>query len=172
MSRNLIFFRNTIKKAIECSSSNQVRYSSFQSSHKVRPLEEYPEVQVVKDPKLWKFVEDILPQATVPKLVKKAEYPTTWQPPKESTTEKDYFVARTKNHMIPVYLQVSHRGLRRITSIRKIQGNLWTLEKQVSELVKKSGKRYAGRVNEMSGILHIHGDHVVAIRNFLMEKGF
>lgn len=149
-----------------------MRYSSFQSSHKVRPLEEYPDVEVVKDPKLWKFVEDILPQSMVPKLIPKAEYPTTWQPPKQDRPDGDYFVARTKNHMIPVYLDTSHRGTRRITTIRKIQGNLWTLEKEICELVKKNGRRYAGRVNEMSGILTVHGDHVVTVRKFLMEKGF
>lgn len=135
-------------------------------------MEEYPEVKVVKDPKIWKYVQDVLPQKVVPPLTPKSEYPTTWQPPKHSEINVDYFVSRTKNHMIPVYLEQSHRGLRRITVIRKIQGNLWSLEKEIAELVKKSGKRYASRINEMSGILYVHGDHVVNIRNFLMEKGF
>lgn len=190
MFRNIYSLRKSIKTALGNISSvslsiansfplityefcqNQVRNSSFQSSHKVRPLEEYPEVKVVKDPKLWKFVEDILPLSAIPKLTPKTEYPTTWQPPKQVRPDVDYLVARTKNHMIPVYLQTTHRGLRRVTLIRRIQGNMWNLEKEICEVVKSTGKRYAGRVNEMSGILRVHGDHVVTIRNFLIGKGF
>uniref|UniRef100_T1GHA9 Uncharacterized protein n=1 Tax=Megaselia scalaris TaxID=36166 RepID=T1GHA9_MEGSC len=41
---------------------NQVRLSSYLSSPKTRELEEYPEVKVVKDPKIWKYVQDVLPQ--------------------------------------------------------------------------------------------------------------
>lgn len=37
-----------------------------------------------------------------------------------------YFVARTKNHMVPVYLRLEEvRGIRKVTIIRHIEGDIW-----------------------------------------------
>ena len=149
-----------------------MRHGSFRASNDVRDISEYPEVKIVKDPEIWKFVEQVLPYKAIPALTPKDEYPTTWQPPKGTSNDCPYFVRRTKNHMVPVYMERTFRGQRRVTVIRKIQGDIWTLEKEVQKLVLQKTKRYSSRVNEMSGQLEVHGDHVLEIRNYLMEKGF
>ncbi|XP_017466957.1 PREDICTED: probable 39S ribosomal protein L49, mitochondrial [Rhagoletis zephyria] len=152
-----------------------VRCSSFLSSRKVAPREEYPEIEIIHNAPEWKYVERLLPQKTVPKPIQKAVYPSGWKPQIASANpDLKYFVARTKNHMVPVYLQTSFRGQRRITVIRRIQGDIWELERELRVVVEKArdGKLCASRVNEMSGQIHFHGDYVDVVREYLKEKGF
>lgn len=148
--------------------------SSFRSSREVQELDKYPEVEVVANPPEWHFVERLLPPATVPQPEKKPEYPSGWRPQKEDGSQTGYFVARTKNHMVPVYLHTRFRGQRRITVVRRVQGDIWSLEKDLRAVVEQSrnGKLCATRVNELSGQIHIHGDHVDILRDYLKEKGF
>nr|AAL68288.1 RE35556p [Drosophila melanogaster] len=84
--------------------------SSFRSSREVQELDKYPEVEVVANPPEWRFVERLLPAKTVPQPVEKPKYPSGWQPQKEDGSELGYHVARTKNHMVPVYLHTRFRG--------------------------------------------------------------
>lgn len=155
--------------------SGFVRYSNYLSSPPVGPREKYPEVEIVHDAPEWKYVERLLPQKTIPNPVEKAEYSSGWKP-QTATTLPDlkYFVARTKNHMVPVYLHTTFRGQRRITVIRRVQGDIWELERELRVVVEKTrnGKLCASRVNEMSGQIHFHGDYVDVIREHLKEKGF
>lgn len=145
------------------------------SSPPVRPLDEYPEVEVVHNPPEWKYVERLLPQEIIPKPAQKAEYPSGWQyPTANSAKDLKYSVLRTKNHMVPVYLHTRFRGQRRITVVRRIEGDIWALEKDLRAVVEKArgGRLCASRVNEMSGQIHFHGDYVDQIREYLKQKGF
>ncbi|KAH8343260.1 hypothetical protein KR059_007643 [Drosophila kikkawai] len=148
--------------------------SSFRSSREVQELDQYPDVEVVANPPEWRFVERLLPPATVPQPEMKQEYPSGWRPQKEDGSKSGYYVARTKNHMVPVYLHTRFRGQRRITVVRRVQGDIWSLEKDLRAVVEQSrnGKLCATRVNELSGQIHIHGDHVDILRGYLKEKGF
>ncbi|KAH8314000.1 hypothetical protein KR067_012363 [Drosophila pandora] len=148
--------------------------SSFRSSRQVQELEKYPEVEVVANPPEWRFVERLLPPETVPQPVAQKDYPSGWRPQTEDGSKAGYYVARTKNHMVPVYLQTRFRGQRRITVVRRVQGDIWALEKDLRSVVEKSrnGKLCATRVNELSGQIHIHGDHVDILRDYLKERGF
>ncbi|KAH8420589.1 hypothetical protein KR009_011706, partial [Drosophila setifemur] len=148
--------------------------SSFRSSRPVQDLDKYPEVEVHKQPPEWRFVERLLPPTTVPKPVEKKDYPSGWRPQTEDGSEAGYYVSRTKNHMVPVYLQTKFRGQRRITVVRHIQGDIWQLEKDLRAVVEqaRNGKLCATRVNELSGQIHIHGDHVDVVREHLKERGF
>ncbi|XP_062141562.1 large ribosomal subunit protein mL49 [Drosophila sulfurigaster albostrigata] len=149
-------------------------FSSFRSSRQVQPLEQYPEVEVVHNPPEWKYVERLLPPQTVPQPVAKADYPSGWKPQTADGNSDGYFVARTKNHMVPVYLHTRHRGQRRITIVRRIQGDIWRLEREVRDVVERArnGKLCATRVNELSGQIHVHGDYVDVLREHLKSKGF
>ncbi|XP_004525024.1 probable 39S ribosomal protein L49, mitochondrial [Ceratitis capitata] len=152
-----------------------VRQSSYLSSPPVAPREEYPEVEIVQNAPEWKYVERLMPQKIIPKPIEKPEYPSGWKPQTAaSLPDLKYFVARTKNHMVPVYLHTTFRGQRRITVIRRIQGDIWELERELRVVVEKArnGKLCASRVNEMSGQIHFHGDYVDVIREYLKEKGF
>lgn len=124
---------------------------------------------MLKNPPEWKFVERILRKPQVPEPQPKLEYPSGWQP--QTNFDSSYFVARTKNHMHPVYLNTYFRGLRRITKLRKIQGDIWLLERELRECIEaRVGKKIATRVNELSGQIWIKGDYVTIVNEFLLKK--
>lgn len=163
------FFQQSL---LPCTSivSPSVRYSSFRSSNLVEPIDEYPQVEVLRNPPEWKYVERILRRPQVPEPQPKSEYPSGWQP--QSNLNNPYYVARTKNHMVPAYLNTYFRGLRRVTKLRKIQGDIWLLERELRDCIEKRiGKKIATRVNELSGQIWIKGDYVTIVNDFLMEKG-
>lgn len=75
--------------------------------------------------------------------------------------------------MIPVYLEISYRGMRRLTVIRKINGNIWELESQLKKyLGDKTGKAIGVRVNELIGEIKFRGDYVSLVKDWLDKKGF
>lgn len=150
--------------------SPSIRYSSFRSSNQVEPIEEYPQVEVLKNPPEWEYVEQILRKPLVPEPQPKSEYPSGWRP--QTNLSNPYYVARTKNHMIPVYLNRFFRGTRRITELRKIQGDIWLLERELRDCIEtRIGRKIASRVNELSGQITFKGDYVTIINDFLMKKG-
>lgn len=125
---------------------------------------------MLKNPPEWKYVERILRKPLVPVPEPKSEYPSGWQP--QTNIDHPYYVARTKNHMIPVYMVTYYRGMRRITRLRKIQGDIWLLERELRECIEKRiGKKIASRVNELSGQILFKGDCLTIIQEFLMKKG-
>ncbi|TDG40120.1 hypothetical protein AWZ03_013456 [Drosophila navojoa] len=163
-----------LKQLVRSLHTDCARLSSFRSSREVQPLEQYPEVEVLHNPPEWKYVERLLPPRTVPQPVAKPAYPSGWKPQTATGQESGYFVARTKNHMLPVYLNTRFRGQRRLTIVRLIQGDIWALERDLRQVVEQSrnGKLCATRVNELSGQIHIHGDYVDLLREHLKSKGF
>lgn len=154
------------------SSLNGIRHSSFRSSQPVADLSEYPEVEIVKNPIEWKFVENLLPNLIIPEPKEKSEYPSGWKP-QNFNPKSEYFIGRTRNHMMPVYLFINHRGMRRLTKIRRIQGDIWKLESELKIVIEKQfGKKIISRVNEMSGQIAFKGDFVGIVNKYLTEKGF
>lgn len=128
--------------------------------------------EITRDPEEWKHVENILPPLLVPDPVKKAEYPSGWQPPTENLSEKPYYVERTKNHMMPVYMRIQLRGQRRHTFVKKIKGDIWLLHAELKEFLQKQQiAPIRSQVNEFAGFICIHGDHVNAIKYYLTKKG-
>jgi len=51
-------------------------------------------------------------------------------------TDYPYFIERTKNYMRPVYLTRNSKGTKRITKITKIQGDIWTLERDMKRYIE------------------------------------
>ncbi|XP_030567494.1 probable 39S ribosomal protein L49, mitochondrial [Drosophila novamexicana] len=165
---------NSLTQLVRSLHTQPASLSSFRSSRELQPLEQYPEVEIVHNPPEWKFVERLLPPATVPQPIAKPAYPSGWQPPKSDGLASGYFVARTKNHMVPVYLHTRYRGQRRLTVVRRVHGDIWALERELRALVERArnGKLCATRVNELSGQIHIHGDYVDLLRTHLKQLGF
>lgn len=149
------------------------RKSSFRSSSAVGDVAtEHPQVEIVRNPAEWKHVEAILAPALVPKPLVREEYPSGWRPQTPEASTLQYFVPRTKNHMIPVYLCTYFRGQRRLTKLRRIQGDIWLLEQELHKTIEKRiGKEIVTRVNEMTGQIWFKGDYVNIIKDFLMAKG-
>uniref|UniRef100_A0A2M4C0P0 Large ribosomal subunit protein mL49 n=1 Tax=Anopheles marajoara TaxID=58244 RepID=A0A2M4C0P0_9DIPT len=148
-----------------------IRLSSFRSSEPVGDITQFPEVEVVRNPPEWKYVERILAPRTVPRPSPKESYPSGWKPANPQPGLK-YTVLRTKNHMLPVYLQRAFRGQRRITVIRRVEGDIWLLEAELRYLIEKQLNRpIITRVNEMTGQIAFKGDHVAVVEKFLLDKG-
>lgn len=152
----------------------QYRYSSYQNSKRVGNREEYTsKFEVTRSPEDWKYVERLLAPRVVPNPGQKESYPSNWKPPSDAARNEPYFVPRNRNHMIPVYLNSSHRGMRKITEITKIQGDIFQLENELKHHLKTTvGRPVATQVNELVGYIHVKGDHVNVIKEFLMQKGF
>lgn len=150
-----------------------IRHSSFRSSEPLKDIEaNHPQVEIVRNPPEWKFVEAILAKQIVPTPTPKSAYPSGWQPQVNAVTEMPYFVPRTKNHMHPVYLTRTFRGMRRITKLRRVQGDIWQLEKELHATIEKRiGKDIVTRVNEMSGQIWFRGDFVNIVKEYLIAKG-
>nr|CAI5841479.1 unnamed protein product [Callosobruchus analis] len=150
-----------------------VKPSSYKSSQFFEDYDVKTKYEVTKDPVDWSYVERALPPTVVPEPLKKDKYPSGWKPQAEDLTRLPYFIERTKNHMIPVYLRSDRRGTKKTTYIRKIQGDIFKLHKEVVEFLQK-GSFYPIRsqVNEFTGIIQISGDYVNAVKYWLEQRHF
>lgn len=132
-----------------------------------------PEVEILKNPPEWKFVEQILPKLTVPVPTPKPEYSSGWAPQKSEAFKQPYFIKRTRNHMIPVFLQIGFRGQRKQTLVRNIKGDIWHCHQELMDYIKYyMAKDERSRVNEFTQQIKIHGDYVNLIKDYLQSKGF
>lgn len=75
--------------------------------------------------------------------------------------------------MQPVYLMISHRGMKKVTRMSKIQGDIWTLEQDLRQyLEKRMRRKMASRIHEVAGTITLKGDYVNRVKNWLNIKGF
>ena len=75
-------------------------------------------------------------------------------------------------HNIPVYKDITH-GNRQMTMIRKVEGNIWALQKDVKEFLSPQlGRTSITQVNEVTGTLRIKGYFEEQLKAWLLEKGF
>lgn len=76
--------------------------------------------------------------------------------------------------MHPVYLTLSKRGMRKLTYIRRIQGDIWKLESDLKKHLEQFKKRniVSSRINELAGVVVFRGDFVSIVKKWLEEKGF
>ncbi|XP_055609234.1 probable 39S ribosomal protein L49, mitochondrial [Uranotaenia lowii] len=148
-----------------------IRNASFRSSEPVGDLTQFPEVEIVKNPSEWRFVERLIAPRVVPVPLEQKEYPSGWKPPSPKPDLK-YHVNRTKNFMLPVYLKRTFRGQRILTAVRRIEGDIWQLEAELRYLIeKKFNKPIVTRINEMNGQIELKGDYVTIVEEYLLSKG-
>ncbi|XP_022664542.1 probable 39S ribosomal protein L49, mitochondrial [Varroa destructor] len=132
--------------------------------------------EVVDDPEVWKYVERILPQRTIPPSPKE-EGASGWKPARltrEEARNLPYFVARTKNHMLPVYLKEEVRGPRYITYVCKVHGDPWALRNELKLYLDElfPQQHIVTKVNELTQKVGFKGKFVNEITEFLLKKGF
>lgn len=133
---------------------------------------EYP--SFVESVDEYHFVERLLPPASIPKPPKHEHYPTPsgWQPPRDPAPSLPYFVRRSRMHNIPVYRDITH-GNRQMTVIRKVEGDIWALQKDVEDFLSPLlGKTPVTQVNEVTGTLRVKGYFDQQLKAWLLEKGF
>lgn len=155
---------------LQVSSKN---YSNYAHSPFVKKIKEQYEFEIVKNPPEWAYVERLMPFETIPEVTPKEAYPSGWIPPKEEAKNLPYFIARTRNNQLPIYLNISYRGMRKISKIKKIEGDIWLLNDLIKEHLKKTQKRYVEtRVHELARFIEVKGDFVTTLCDWAYAQGF
>ncbi|XP_066466458.1 large ribosomal subunit protein mL49 [Tiliqua scincoides] len=134
---------------------------------------------VVESTEEFRLVERLVPPTRVPAPPRHSSYPTPsgWRAPRDSVLSDPppacpYFVRRSRMHNVPVYTDITH-GCRKMTVIRKIEGDIWALENDVKEfLTQLSGKTPPTQVNEVACSIRIKGYFDQELKMWLMDKGF
>ncbi|VVC99488.1 unnamed protein product [Leptidea sinapis] len=141
------------------------KYSNYAHSPLVKHIKEQYEFEVVKKPPEWTYVQRLLPFDTIPQVTPKESYPSGWIPPKDEAKNLPFFIERTRNHELPIYLDITFRGMRKVSAIRKIEGDIWLMNDEVKEYLKNKYCRYVEtRVHELGGFIEVKGDFVNALR--------
>ncbi|XP_070162790.1 large ribosomal subunit protein mL49 [Polyergus mexicanus] len=152
----------------------QRRWSSYKSSPTYTKPSNYTKYKITKDPDEWKYVERVLRYKIVPKPpTGDVELPSGYKPPCASPTDYSYFIERTRNYMQPVYMNRSNRGIKITTKLSKIQGDIWTLDRDIKEYLKKcKGRAPPSQIHEFAGVIKFKGDWVNRIKDWMNIKGF
>ncbi len=150
------------------------KLSSFRTSEKFENIDAHPRVEVIKNPPEWKYIEELLGPKTIPAPVPKEEYPSGWQPQDPAKYKKlPYYIRRSRSHMLPIYLHTKYQGMRRLTIIRHIEGDIWRAQKDFEAFIKTriGNNPVYVYVNEMNGQIKIKGDYVTLLRKFFYSNG-
>uniref|UniRef100_A0A1A8G6U1 Large ribosomal subunit protein mL49 n=1 Tax=Nothobranchius korthausae TaxID=1143690 RepID=A0A1A8G6U1_9TELE len=128
---------------------------------------------VVESTEEYAFVERLIPPSRVPAPPKHVgAAPSGWIPPAESPPDLPYMIRRSRMHNIPVYTNLTH-GNRKMTLVRKVEGDIWALEKHVKEYLKEvTGKELPTQVNEVTMTLKVKGHYDLELKDWLASKGF
>ncbi|XP_056631978.1 probable 39S ribosomal protein L49, mitochondrial [Diorhabda sublineata] len=174
MSVRYTFINILRKPSIIFNKYIQVRNGSYTASPFLEDVGEITtKFEKINDPNEWKYVERALPPSIIPEPISKDRSASGWKPQGENLKDKAYFIQRTKNHMLPVYLKISQGGLKRHTIIKKIQGDINVLEKELLEFLQpESFKPIRSQVNEFVGYIRINGDFVNATKYFFEKRNF
>jgi large subunit ribosomal protein L49 len=150
------------------------KFGRFQSSEFFQGIDHHPDVEIIKNPPEWKYVEDLISKKLIPQPENESEYSSGLQP-QDPQRYKDlsYYVKRTRNHMLPVYLPITHRASRRITFIKNIEGDIWKFEQECIDLIKSKNNKNPqySQINEMNRTIKIKGDYATLIQKYLYTKG-
>ncbi|XP_059190205.1 mitochondrial ribosomal protein L49 [Centropristis striata] len=121
----------------------------------------------------YAFVERLIPPSRVPAPPEHAgPTPSGWTPPAASPPSLPYMIRRSRMHNIPVYSDLTH-GSRKTTLIRKVEGDIWALEQDVKQFLKKrTGKELPTQVNEVTMTLTVKGHFHEELKEWLTSKGF
>ncbi|KAM8829742.1 large ribosomal subunit protein mL49 [Synchiropus picturatus] len=128
---------------------------------------------IVESTEEYKFVERLIPASRVPDPPRHTgPTPSGWTPPADSPPDLPYMIRRSRMHNIPVYTDLTH-GNRWMTLVRKVEGDIWALEKDVREFLRDvTGKELPTQVNEVTMTLKVKGQYDKELKQWLSEKGF
>uniref|UniRef100_A0A8C8HT36 Large ribosomal subunit protein mL49 n=1 Tax=Oncorhynchus tshawytscha TaxID=74940 RepID=A0A8C8HT36_ONCTS len=114
-------------------------------------------IGILQSTEEYKFVERLIPPSRVPIPPKHdGPSPSGWTPPSELPPALPYMIRRSRMHNVPVYTDLTH-GSRKTTLVRKVEGDIWALEKDV---------------NEVTMTLRVKGHFDTELKEWLVEKGF
>ncbi|XP_051541877.1 mitochondrial ribosomal protein L49 [Myxocyprinus asiaticus] len=121
----------------------------------------------------YKFVERLIPPTRIPTPPKHdGTAPSGWIPPSDSPPSLPYMIRRSRMHNVPVYSDIKH-GSQHSTLLRKVEGDIWALNKDVKEfLLGLTGRELPTQVNEVTGTIRIKGQFEKELKDWLLKKGF
>ncbi|XP_077368077.1 large ribosomal subunit protein mL49 [Festucalex cinctus] len=121
----------------------------------------------------YHFVERLIPPSRVPSPPKHSgPTPSGWVPPAETPPSLPYMIRRSRMHNIPVYTDLTH-GNRKMTLVRKVEGDIWALENDVKRYLKDvTGDELPTQVNEVTMTLKVKGHFEKELKEWLASKGF
>ncbi|XP_017344476.1 mitochondrial ribosomal protein L49 [Ictalurus punctatus] len=119
------------------------------------------------------FVERLIPPTRVPPPPKHTgPAPSGWTPPSETPPSLPYMIRRSRMHNIPVYSDIKH-GNQKSTIVRKVEGDIWALNKDVKEhLQQLTGRELPTTVNEVTMSIRIKGQFDTELKEWLLKLGF
>ncbi|KAJ8405164.1 hypothetical protein AAFF_G00321550 [Aldrovandia affinis] len=128
---------------------------------------------IVESTEEYKYVERLIPPIQIPTPPKHdGPAPSGWTPPSAVPPALPYMIRRSRMHNVPVYTDIT-RSNRMTTLLRKVEGDIWALEKDVKEhLCQKTGKVPPTQVNEVTRTIRIKGDFDKELKEWLIKKGF
>lgn len=118
-------------------------------------------------------MERLIPPTRVPAPPAHAAVtPSGWRPPAASPPPLPYMVRRSRMHNVPVYSDLTH-GNRNMTLIRKVEGDIWALERDVKRhLMEATGRDHPTQVNEVTMTLKVKGRVHEELKSWLLSRGF
>lgn len=143
--------------------------------------EEYTRVRNITTPELWEHVENLARTKVNPEIRRrKADEPieptpSGWVPPPEQPPDLPYFIARTRNHLLPVYYYLHSDPNECSTILKRITGDLWKLEEDLRghlEGLLSNKRRILTSVHETDGRILFRGRHLHEVVNWLHQNGF
>lgn len=124
----------------------------------------------------WAYVERLLPPKSIPKPTAKPGevMPSGWVAPSAQLGDHPYFVHRSPSHLLPVYIQHAPIQTRYITSLHHIEGDIFALAEELKAYIhaERQPRLINMRVHEPHQKIHIKGQYVAEVREFLLKKGF
>ncbi|VDN60129.1 unnamed protein product [Dracunculus medinensis] len=131
----------------------------------------------------WKYVERLLSHKIIPDIPLHSKYPTAsgWRPPKPATG-LPYYIARLRNHMLPLFLETRRDNLNFQTMdyeavdlvvVKRIHGDVFACEQDLKKWLEKQIKHpVATNVDELKGVIKIKGADRSLVEKCLYEFGF
>ncbi|XP_031589806.1 39S ribosomal protein L49, mitochondrial-like [Oreochromis aureus] len=128
---------------------------------------------IIESTEEYKYVERLIPPSRIPTPPKHTgPTPSGWIPPADSPPPLPYTIRRSRMHNIPIYTDVTNSN-RKLTLIRKVEGDIWALEKDVRQYLQEvTGKELPTQVNEVTMTLKVKGHFDKELKDWLVRKGF
>jgi large subunit ribosomal protein L49 len=108
-------------------------------------------------------------QPPEPLKFKLQELPTpdnTWNQPLGLAAELPFTIERTHSNNLPVYTDLRNGGMRKLTVVRKISGDINEFKAELSKIVSNSP------IEEKMGRIEISGQHSEKVKLWLRRLGF
>ena len=156
-------------------------FNAIYADSQAEEAKEFTKVRNITTPELWDFVERLarIKMAPLPQRRKAGEpvkpLPSGFVPPPETPPDLPYFIARTRNHLVPVYYNLHKDPVNCYTIIRKVSGDIWKLEEDLRthlESLNEKRQKILSSVHETDECVLFRGRYVHQVVDWLHEKGF